>query len=309
MNLLNILKTKFFTLLSGLLLALLSAMVPAFAGTPINKTVPATANGDVNISSVAGNIKITTWDHNRIHVGGTLSSEAKRLEVQKTETGVTIRVMLPHNTYGNFEGSHLVVQLPAASHLRVGTVSANISATGLTGSLKVDTVSGEIKLQSKSANLKAKSVSGNINVTGSARNADIHANSISGEVNIKNIHGELRGETVSGDIEIDGSNTLSGAKLDTTSGDIEMSAALGANGDYEFNSVSGDVKLRLPSIPRASFDASSLSGGIMVNFGPAPQRTSEYGPGKEWHYQSGSGKAEIRIHTMSGDIRIHISAH
>jgi len=207
------------------------------------------------------------------------------------------------------EGSHLIIQLPAASQLEVHTVSADIDASGLDGPVRLESVSGNVALVSKSANIYANSISGDIGVTGSAPNATIDAHSISGKVGIEKVTGSLRAGTTSGDMQLTGENRLQGAKLDTTSGDIRFAAALGAGGDYEFHAVSGNVALSLPAVPSATFDVSSFSGGIDTNFGPKPRRTSEFTPGKEWHYQSGSGKADIRIRTLSGDIRIDATAH
>jgi len=310
MNPLDNVNMKRFAVPAGLLLALLAATLPAFAGTPLDKTVAATANGHVQVSSVAGSIKVTAWNRNEIHIGGTLSRDAERLAVEKTGTGVSIQVVLPQHTSGNMEGSHLIIQLPATSQLEVHTVSADIDAGGLEGSpVRLESVSGNVALVSKSTNIYANSISGDVGVTGSAPEAKIEAHSISGKVGIEKVTGSLRAGTTSGDMQLTGENRLQGAKLDTTSGDIRFAAILGTDGDYDFHSVSGNVELSLPKVPAASFDVSSFSGGIDTNFGPAPQRTSEFAPGKEWHYQSGSGKADIRIRTLSGDIRIHATAH
>ena len=309
MNRPTILNVKRFALPAGLLLALLAATPPAFAGTPLDKTVAATANGRVEISSVAGSVKITTWNRNEVHVGGTLSRDAERLDVEQRGGAVSIEVVLPQHTSGNTQGSNLVIQLPAASQLEVHTVSADIDASGLDGaSVRLESVSGNLALVSRSANIYANAISGDIGVTGSAPGAKIDTHSISGKIRIENVNGNLRAGSTSGVVQLAGENRLQGAKLDTTSGDIRFAAALAPDGDYEFHSVSGNVVLSLPKVPAATFDASSFSGDIDTNFGPKPRRVSEFGPGKAWHYQSGSGKADIRVRTLSGDIRVRAAA-
>jgi DUF4097 and DUF4098 domain-containing protein YvlB len=300
---------KRFALPCGLLFALLAATLPAFAGTPVDKTVAATPNGHVQVSSVAGSIKVTAWNRNEVHIGGTLSRNAERLAVESTSGGVSIRVVLPRHASGNMEGSQLVIQVPAASELEVHTVSADIDAGGLQGSVRLESVSGNVGLASSSPNIYANTISGDVHVTGSAPGAQIDAHSISGKVLIENVNGSLRAGSTSGDIELTAQNSLQTAKLDTTSGDVRFAAALGADGDYEFHSVSGNVVLSLPKVPAGTFDVSSFSGDIDTNFGPQPKRSSEFGPGKEWHYQSGSGKADIRVRTLSGDVRINATTH
>ena len=309
MNHLTVLNVKRFAFPAGLLLALLVATPSAFAGTPVDKTVAVAANGRVQVSSVAGSIKVTAWNRNEIHITGTLSRNAERLAVEKSGGGVSIQVVLPQHSSGNTEGSELVIQLPAASQLEVHTVSADIDAGGLGGAVRLESVSGNVALVSRSPDIYANSISGDIGVTGSAPDAKIEAHSISGKVLIEKVDGNLRAGSTSGDIQLTGENSLQGAKLDTTSGDVRFAAALGTDGDYEFHSVSGNVVLSLPKVPAATFDVSSFSGDIDTNFGPQPRRTSAFGPGKEWHYQSGSGKVDVRIRTLSGDVQISSATH
>ncbi|MEO8746186.1 MAG: DUF4097 family beta strand repeat-containing protein [Rhodanobacter sp.] len=308
MSPLNRHKTKRVAPSAVVLLALLLA-TPASAGTPLDKSVPATANGRVQVSSVAGSVKVTAWNRDQIHIGGTLSRDAKQLAVETTASGVTIRVVLPHLSFGSHEGSHLVIQVPATSRLEVHTVSADIDSSGLSGPMRLETVSGDLTAVSTSANIYANTISGTVSVNGSAPDAKIDVHSISGGLQLQNIHGNLSAGSTSGDLRLTGDNTLQGAKVDSTSGDVQFAATLGQSGEYEFHSVSGAVALSLTKVSAANFDVSSLSGDIDINFGPKPQRTSEFGPGKSWHYRSGSGDADIRIRTLSGDIRVHAGAH
>lgn len=282
--------------------------LPAFAATPIDKTVAANPNGNVSISNVAGSVDITTWNRNEVHVGGTLGEGVTRLAVDKTAEGIEIQVVYPHTSFGRVEGSHLTVQLPAASHLQVNTVSADISAAGLSGPVRLQSVSGDVKLQSKSANLRAETVSGDIVINGSAPGAQVSAHSINGQVQIDGVGGDLDANSVSGDIRLHAASPITGAKFGTTSGNVQFSGALGASGNYDFHSTSGDITLDLSQVPAASFDVTSFSGDITTNFGPTPHRKSEYGPGKEWQFTSGAGNAQVTIATLSGDINLR-AAH
>lgn len=287
----------------SLFMFLLTTAATALAGTPIDKTVNAKPGGDVHIASVSGSVKVTTWDRNQVHVGGTLSADARRLEVQSDDGGVSIRVVLPHDVNHN-EGSHLVVQVPAQSHLGVDTVSADVSAEGLTGPVRLQTVSGDVGLESKSADIETQSVSGDVRVRGSAPQARIASHSISGDVHLAGLNGELQAESVSGDIELEGDNAITRARVNSTSGDVNFNAALAADGTYDFHSVSGNVTLDLPKVPDARFDVSTFSGDIDTTFGPEPQRKSEYGPGKTWNFEAGSGSGRVNINTMSGDVEL-----
>lgn len=282
------------------------AALPAFAGTPIDKTVAVAANGIVHVSNIAGSVDITTWSRNQVHIGGTLGTGVKKLAVDKTAGGVDIRVIYPH--HGNSEGSHLIIKLPPTSRLRVNTVSADISASGSSGPVDLQSVSGNVTLRSTSANLHAQSVSGDVEVDGSAPVAQVSAKSINGKVQVRGIGGEVDANSVSGDVHVDAAHPVTGAKVHTVSGDIEFAGALGANGNYDFHSTSGEITLDLPEVPAASFDVTTFSGDISTNFGSKPRRKSEFGPGMEWQFTHGGGNSQVTIATLSGDIRVR-AAH
>ncbi|HEX5313570.1 MAG TPA: DUF4097 family beta strand repeat-containing protein [Gammaproteobacteria bacterium] len=290
------------------LMLALDVLLPAraFAGTSIDQTVAVPANADVHVSNVSGSVEATAWNRKEVHIGGTLGTGSLRLAVEKTATGVDIRVVLPENSH-HVEGSRLVIRLPAASRLEAHTVSADVSASGLTGALDVETVSGNVTLRSRSGDISVKTVSGDIALAGSAAGARIGVQTVSGELTLSGINGELQAGSVSGDVSLRGTNTLTRAQLSTTSGDLHFAAALAGDGNYQFHSVSGDVTLDFPAIPDASFNVSSFSGDIEPAFGPPPQRTSEYGPGEDWNYRSGQGNAQVNVDTLSGDVRLRVS--
>lgn len=292
-----------FVLIAAAGTALFAAAGAAMAA-PIDQTVPAKPDGDVHVSNVAGSVVLSVWDRDEIHVGGTLGAGAERVEVTPSEGGVEIRVVLPRNGRDHIGDTDLTVQLPPGSHVDVDTVSARVSATGLTGTVQIQTVSGEVQLQSQATEIAARSVSGDVSVEGSAPQAHIDAHSISGGVRLSSVSGELNAETVSGDIELDGTNTFTRCRFNTTSGSVDFRGAVAENGDCAFNSVSGAVALELPAPPNARFDVETFSGNIRNTFGPPAQGKSEYGPGKTWRYQAGSGNARFEIDTMSGDVRL-----
>lgn len=285
---------------------LAGAALPAFAGTPIDKTVAVAADGTVRVSNIAGSVEVTTWNRNQVHIGGTLGADVKKLEVDKAGGGVDIRVVYPR--HGNAEGSRLVIQLPPASHLHVTTVSADIAASGLSGPVDLQSVSGDVKLRSTSANLHAQSVSGEVVVDGSAPAAQVSAKSINGGVRVTGVGGQLDVHSVSGDLHVHADHPVTGARFDTVSGDIDFTGALVAQGNYEVHSTSGDVTLQLAQVPATSFDVSSFSGGISTDFGPEPRRKSEFGPGMEWQFDHG-GNGQVTITTLSGDIRVRATHH
>ena len=273
------------------------------AGTPINETRSAKADGEVRVSNVAGSVTVRGWDKAQVHVSGTLGAGTQRLDVSSDGSGVSIRVILPEHSRSNVEGTDLVIDVPKASRLTVNTVSADISASGLTGIEHLESVSGNLSLDSRSSDIGAQSVSGEVNISGSASRAHIRAHSISGDVKISGVDGELVAESVSSTVKVTASN-LSRAQLSSTSGNVDFAAAIGSGGSYEFHSISGNVNLSFAKLPDARFDISSFSGNITNSIGPKATRTSEYGPGMELHFTSGHGDAQVNAKTLSGNISL-----
>lgn len=274
---------------------------PAGDGTTVNETRSATPTGTVSVNNVAGSIKVQGWNKNQVQVTGTLTGGVT-LDFNNSGDRVEIRAVYPENSHNNAE-ANLTIQVPLASRLSVNTVSADIDADGLSGSAELESVSGDATLNSRDSNITVRSVSGEVAITGSASGAHIFGHSISGDVKIGGVDGEVQAESISGTVRIFDSR-LTYTRLNSTSGNVDFSATLTKSGNYTFNSTSGNLSLTFPKTPDARFDIYSFSGDIDNNFGPRAQHTSEYGPGMELHFVSGAGDAQVKAHTLSGNIML-----
>ncbi len=273
---------------------------PAPTSQSIEKSLPARADASVLVRNIAGAVKLSGWSKNEVHVSGVLS-DGTSLDFHQVGDGVEVRVIYPQNSH-NHAQADLTISVPVASRLSVNTVSAGIQAMDLTGPQQLESVSGDVQLESRSADISAKSVSGEVTINGSAKDAHVLAHSVSGDVKISHVAGDLQAESVSGTIKVSDQSRLTRARLGSTSGNVEVVAAIAKGGSYSLNSVSGNITLSFPGKPDARFDISSFSGDIDNSFGPKAQRTSQYAPGKELHFTSGKGSAQVNIRTMSGNI-------
>ena len=81
----------------------------------VNQTQPAKADGEVRIDNLAGTVRIRGWDKNQVRVTGTLGEDVDHLEFTSDDSGVSIRVVLPHDGRGNCEecSADLEIDLPA----------------------------------------------------------------------------------------------------------------------------------------------------------------------------------------------------
>jgi DUF4097 and DUF4098 domain-containing protein YvlB len=273
----------------------------------VNESRPIKADGEVRIDNVAGSIKLKAWDKNEVSITGTLGPLVQRLEINSSDAGVEIRVILPHNSHSDDscdECADLEIQVPKGAHLEASTVSADLQTSGMSGPVQLGTVSGSVTLTSSSNHIDLRTVSGDITVVGSAKGAQVMANSVSGTVRLSEVDGSVDAENVSGEIKLV-SHHVNTVKLSSTSGDLTFEGDLLKGGNYDINNVSGDVDLMVGSSPDARFDVSSFSGDIGNNFGPKPTRVSKYSPGMELHFSNGNGSATLTARTLSGDIHLH----
>jgi DUF4097 and DUF4098 domain-containing protein YvlB len=244
-------------------------LMPAVADRTVGETVDADPDGEVSIELIAGEITIVGWDRDSVEVTGTVGDDVEEVEVESSGGRVSIEVELvdhdgDDHSYNDAD-VQLEIRVPRSSQIDFEAVSAELSISGVDGDGDIETVSGTIE------------------VDGGMR--------------------ELQVASVSGDILIRSKAALTGGEFQTVSGDIELDAELG-RGDFSFESVSGNITLRLAGRTSAEFDIETFSGRIDNAFGPQAERTDEYTPGKELHFELGGGDARVEIESFSGTVEL-----
>jgi hypothetical protein len=256
--------------------------LPTGAQEKVDRRLPATATGTVQVRNLAGSVRVAGWDRNEVQVQGTLGQGTERLDFENRSGVIVVEVVLPErreNQRNNrIEGSELEIRVPAGAVMDVRTVSAGIRVEGVRGMLDLETVSGEIQTIGEPEEVRARTISGDIDVASSR--GSVNANTISGEVTIGQAVGEFKVTTISGN------------------------ATVRARARLELESHSGTIELTVPANVSARFEVDTFSGSIINEFGQEPVRTSKYVPGKELNFTQGSGDARIRIHVFSGRVEI-----
>jgi DUF4097 and DUF4098 domain-containing protein YvlB len=282
--------------------ALLAASPAIRAGTPINERAAADPAGSIEVSNVAGTVRVTGWDRNEVEVTGELGKGTEKLEFAVADKVTRIKVIMPSKSY-DVDETNLVIRVPAASRLSVNTVSADIEVQGLLGAQRLQSVSADIRTAAAGEDVECKSVSGDVVVNGSFRKGLLTITTVSGDATALRVAGEVNANTVSGDVTL-GLGETNRSRVRSTSGDLTLAALLAADGKLDAESISGDVRLELVGAVNAEFDISSFNGEIRNCFGPKAVSTSEYAPGKELRFREGQGSAQVRIKTMNGDINV-----
>jgi hypothetical protein len=260
-------------------------------------------DGEVQVSNIAGQVRVVAWDRSEVEVSGRIGEDVERLEFGGNESYTMVKVILPHRNRCCEDGdAELTINVPRVARVDVDTVSANVEIDGAAGPMRANTISGEIVLRTRSRDINASSVSGGVDVLGNGAAGRIAARSVSGDIHIEGAEGELETESVSGDVHVKRTRAAR-LTMKSTSGDVSYEGAL-SGGSYAFQTVSGDVVILFSGARDATYDITTFSGDIDNAFGPKPRRAGEYVPGYELRFTEGKGASRVRINTLSGEVRL-----
>lgn len=243
------------------------------------------------ISNIRGSVEIRAGEENTISVTAVKdlnSGDANRTGVVMTQEeggGVHVETIFREaRILGSLFGTQrpckvaYMIWVPRACEVRVNCVSSHALVEGVEGSFSLETVSGDLTLGSLAGSLWVKTVSGNIE----------------GE----NLVGTLKLDTVSGRVRIVGAD-LPSIEAHSVSGEQYFQTPLGA-GPYTFQTVSGNVVLKVPGEAHCSLQAQRVSGRINSDL-PVTHRQGQYG----YEYlEIGGGGVPLKYYTTSGNFDI-----
>ena len=165
-------------------------LAQAAGADEVEKRAQADPRGEVVIGNVAGEVQVTGWDRNEVHVLADLAQGVQRLDFKTSGARTTIEVVLPKGR--SYQGStDLVVQVPRNSSLVINTVSADQTIKDVRGSQRLQSVSGQIQPEAWNEDVQVKNISGEVNVRGHNGKGTIRLNTVSGDVRLEDVGPEL----------------------------------------------------------------------------------------------------------------------
>jgi DUF4097 and DUF4098 domain-containing protein YvlB len=160
------------------------------------------------------------------------------------------------------------------------------------------TIRFEVWIPETTAALNVKSVSGKIELDGMSDGIELDLATTSGRILTDNA-GSFRAKSISGSVDF----ISNGDDVDirTTSGRIEGTVRrMGPDGRIEIHSVSGSVRIAVPSDFGAHVDLRSVSGSVNTEM-PVEVFSSKR---NSLEGTIGDGEREVEISTTSGSIRL-----
>lgn len=169
------------------------------------------------------------------------------------------------------------VEVPRGAHVEYDGVSADATATELSGAQRYRTVSGDVVLDRVSGSIRVHGVSGDVSLRADA--------GVSLDLN-----------TVSGDVSAF-APTFDAVRVVTVSGDVEVEGVLDERASHRVETVSGDLSLGI-SGPLV-LEVRGLSTEVEVN---VPHRAE--GSRERRRFIVGNGGPQVQFSSMSGDVSV-----
>lgn len=244
----------------------------------------------LTIANIRGSVDVRPGNDGVVSVTAVKHLETgdpERTEIkirQKGDGSVRIKTVFEKSSWPLSTHRHpckvdYIVRVPRACALKVECVSSRTAVQGLEGEFDLETVSGRVTLRDLSGRIKATSVSGKI--FGERLSGSTVFESVSGQVFLTKSHVPI----------IIGSSV---------SGDLALETPL-SEGPYRFKTVSGDVKMILPSeASRCTVEFSSVSGRLKTSLPTVRSQRRRH----RWHAELQGGGPEVRFSSISGNLTV-----
>jgi hypothetical protein len=277
--------------------------------TRIDTTFAFAKGGSVELGLISGTITVTGWTRQEVRVVAT--TERGWLETSFSSNRISIEIRdrdgrgrRRNNDDDNEARYELMV--PIGTRVKAGAVSGDIRIRATAGEVQANTVSGDVEVLDATDRIVVSSVSGSVHAA--KLRGRVRVDGVSADVTVEDIIGEVGAKTVSGEITIQNAKA-SQVRAETVSGEISYEGTVEANGTYEFNAHSGDVKLRIPAELSADLALETFSGEINSAFPMTlqPGDNITRRRGRKMDFTIGSGGARVTVGTFSGDITIERS--
>ena len=192
-----------------------------------------------------------------------------------------------HSWFGKQATYEVRIETPHGADIDVVTASADVMGTGRFDSVNVRTASGDVSFENVTDRITIKSASGDLRVHESQGPVDLATTS--GDIHVGAAGGRVSAALVSGDFKVD--TVADGVKARSVSGDLSIQAV--EKGTVELTSVSGDAVVAVRPGKRVWMDLMSSSGDTFCELDGSDDGSS-----------AGGAEVDIRVKTVSGDVRI-----
>ena len=227
------------------------------------------------------------------------------------------------------------VTVPRGVGVTIDSISGDVTVEGVDGETHVEIVSGDGRLTALARLVEVQTVSGDLRLTDVRSDDALSAETLNGRIDVEGVRApRLDVSTMNGAVALRGVECRRVA-VRTLSGAVTFDGVLAADGRYEFESHTGDVRLTVPDGSGFDLEAESLSGDlrseipILIGGGDRALEALAFGRGgrsidgtaggavtgtiratptllgnRSIHGTAGDGGARVELSTFNGDLTI-----
>lgn len=287
---------------------------------PFDQTVQMRPDGRFSLSNVSGDITVKSWGRSEVRIQAKKVARAddeeegkemlEQVEIEVDEHGGNVAVRTVYPDRRDWWGSRQInvsvtyeVTVPERAAVRLHSVSGSIDVAGLRGEVEAKAVSGSIVITDIANRVHGESVSGDI--AASRLTGDAELVTVSGHVDARVVKGDLEARSTSGRVDL---RDVTAGRLSahSTSGSVTLEGPILKGGSYDIETMSGEIRLIVPSDAAFDLRAQAFSGDIDTDL-PITLRgpiSSGQGRRRSLNGTVNGGGALVTLSAFSGQIQI-----
>lgn len=247
--------------------------------------------GNVNVVNAGGSVTLHSAPGHQVVVSYTTHSD--KVEVDQGASANKQRVeLLTHALAGQKPTPDEArvdydIAVPPGVSISVDTVSAPITADGLSGDITLSSETGEMNVRNVAkSHVHLRSMTAPVTLS-SVANTRIEIQSSGGAVKLENVTGPR-------------------VAVGTGSGNIDYRGDCSGGGDYIMTTHSGAIDLMLPATASVDLTARSSKGSVENEFPLQEATHHSFVPqqGRSFAGTSNSGSSSVELQSFSGKIRV-----
>jgi DUF4097 and DUF4098 domain-containing protein YvlB len=276
---------------TGATLTLFAAAASA-ADTRKEAKLELVPGGNITIVNGSGSVALrSAFSGRQVVVAYTTHSD--KIEVDVNPTADKQRIELRTHTIAGQKPTadeakvDFEVSVPPGAVVNVNTVSAPVTADGISGDITLSSESGQIEVHNVAkSHLHVRSMNAAVSLTG-INNTHVDVQSSGGAVHMSNVVGPR-------------------VAVGTSSGNVDYRGDCSGGGDYIFTTHSGEIDMWLPKSASVDLSARSRTGSVENEFPleekPHPNLPSSQG--RSFAGTSNSGSSSVELESINGKIRV-----
>ncbi|NWF88705.1 MAG: DUF4097 family beta strand repeat protein [Ignavibacteriaceae bacterium] len=254
------------------------------------KTFTILPGKDLHLDASLGNINVTSWSKNEVHIkilGNAKAKEKVEFLFNESEDKIEIQAKYDWSLFMSLKNVKLIfeIQVPREFNLKTITAGGDIKIQDVKGKIYSRTSGGDIILSQVNGKTDIGTSGGDISfnnsygdINASTSGGNIKGNKFSGKIEVSTSGGDIEligsdsrifGTTSGGDITLDYSGQNHGIELETSGGDINVSMPKDINAQAHFSTSGGSIKSEFKGnnaieISSSKFEAEINDGGNAI---------------------------------------------